>query len=105
MASITDFDRDELLAKARARAGGLTELGPGPFLEGMDRFVDSLNAEARLNDIGRFIAEERVLLHVTNRLLYTHDREQHPEIAPSTWSSRCSSSACPARARRSCTTS
>ena len=47
----------------------------------MDRFVDSLNAEARLNDIGRFIAEERILLHATNRLLYTHDREQHPEIA------------------------
>ncbi|HET9542967.1 MAG TPA: sulfotransferase [Acidimicrobiales bacterium] len=75
------FDRDDLLAKAQERAGGLTDLGPGPFLDGMDRFVDSLNAEARLNDIGRFIAEERVLLHVTNRLLYTHDREQHPEIA------------------------
>ncbi|MET0150954.1 MAG: sulfotransferase, partial [Acidimicrobiales bacterium] len=75
------FDRDDLLAKAQERAGGLTDLGPGPFLNGMDRFVDSLNAEARLNDIGRFIAEERILLHVANRLLYTHDREQHPEIA------------------------
>ncbi len=75
------FDRDRLLAKGRERAGGLTDLGTGQFLGGMDRFVDSLNTEARLNDIGRFIAEERVLLHVVNRLHYVHDREQYPEIA------------------------
>ena len=42
--------------------------GTGQFLEGLDRFVDSLNGDARLNDIGRFIAEERILLHVVNRL-------------------------------------
>jgi len=75
------FERDELLAKARERAGGLTDLGTGPFLEGMDRVVDSLNADARLNDVGRFIAEERILLHVVNRLNYVHDREQYAEIA------------------------
>ncbi len=75
------FDRDTLLAKGQERTGGLTDLGTGQFLEGMGRFVDSLNAEARLNDIGRFIAEERVLLHVVNRLHYVHDREQYPEIA------------------------
>jgi hypothetical protein len=81
MTSITDFDRDELLAKGQARAGGLTELGPGQFVEGLDRFVDSLNRDARLNDVGRFIAEERILLHVNNRLQYVRDRQRYPEIA------------------------
>lgn len=77
----SSFDRDELLAKGQERAGGLTELGTGQFLEGMDRFVDSLNDEARLNDVGRLIAEERILLHIVNRLHYVHDREQYPGIA------------------------
>jgi hypothetical protein len=81
MTSITDFDRDELLAKGQARAGGLTELGPGQFVEGLDRFVDSLNRDARLNDVGRFIAEDRILLHVNNRLQYVRDRQRYPEIA------------------------
>jgi hypothetical protein len=75
------FDRDVLLAKGVDRAGGLTELGAGQFLEGMGRFVDSLNAEARLNDIGRLVAEERILLHVVNRLNYVNDRKQYPGIA------------------------
>jgi hypothetical protein len=75
------FDRDSLLAKAQDRAGGLTDLGTGQVLEGMGRFVTSLNEEARLNDVGRYIAEERILLHIVNRLNYVHDREQYPEIA------------------------
>jgi hypothetical protein len=81
MTSTTVFDRDALLAKGQERAGGLTELGPGEFLDGLDRFVDSLNGEARLNDVGRYIAEERILLHVKNRLQYVRDRERYPEIA------------------------
>jgi hypothetical protein len=81
MTSITHFDRDDLLAKGQARAGGLTELGPGQFVEGLDRFVESLNRDARLNDVGRFIAEERILLHVNNRLQYVRDRRRYPEIA------------------------
>jgi hypothetical protein len=81
MTSTTNFDRDVLLAKGRERAGGLTELGPGEFVDGLDRFVDSLNTEGRLNDVGRYIAEERILLHVKNRLEYVRDRERHPEIA------------------------
>jgi hypothetical protein len=81
MTSMTNFDRDVLLAEGQERAGGLTELGPGQFLEGLDCFVDSLNNDARLNDVGRFIAEQRVLLHVKNRLEYVRDRKRYPEIA------------------------
>jgi hypothetical protein len=75
------FIGDELLAESEERAGGLTDLGTGQFLEGMGRFVDSLNGDARLNDIGRYIARERILLHTVNRLNYVHDREQLPEIS------------------------
>jgi len=81
MTQAPSFERDALLTKGQERAGGLTDLGTGQFLEGMGRFVDSLNTDARLNDIGRYIAEERILLHVVNRLDYVHDREQYPEIA------------------------
>jgi hypothetical protein len=81
MTTATHFDRDTLLAKGSERAGGLTELGPGEFVEGLDRFVESLNRDGRLNDIGRYIAEERILLHVNNRLQYVRDRERYPGIA------------------------
>jgi Sulfotransferase family len=76
-----EFDVDELVAEAQQRTDGLSDLGPGPYLEPLARFVDSLNTEAQLNDIGRYVARERVLLHTVNRLLYTEDRKRHPEIA------------------------
>ena len=38
-------------------------------------------ADAQLNDIGRYIANERMVLHTVNRLGYTQDRKQFPEIA------------------------
>ena len=77
---------DALLATAHERAGGLTDLGDHPsgadqFADGFHRFVDSLNADAQLNDIGHFIATERVLLHIVNRLQYVADRAAHPAIA------------------------
>ena len=74
-----------ILEEAQRRAGGARELGGGPgeasFLEGLNRFLDSLEREGRLNAMGRAIAQERVLLHTLNRLLYVSDRAQHPEIA------------------------
>ncbi len=75
------FEVEPLLAQARERAGGLEDLGSGPFLEPLARFVDSLNDEARLNDVGRYVARERVLLHTVNRLLYVNDRARYPGIA------------------------
>ena len=45
-----------LLEEAHARANGLEDLGDGPFIEPLERFVDSLEQEARLNPIGRIIA-------------------------------------------------
>jgi hypothetical protein len=75
------LDPDELLAEASRRAGGLDDLGSGPFLEPMRRLCASLEDEARLNALGRVIARERVLGHVVNRLAYLEDRKRFPGIA------------------------
>jgi hypothetical protein len=75
------FQVDALFAEAQHRTGGLDDLGAGPYLEGLGRFVDSLNGEARLNAVGRYMAEQRMLLHTVNRLQYVEDRKRHPAIA------------------------
>jgi Sulfotransferase family len=75
------FEVDNMLAEAAARTGGLDDLGDGPFVAPMALFLDALEREARLNDIGRLIAQERVLQHTVNRLLYVEDRKRYPEIA------------------------
>jgi hypothetical protein len=75
------FDTESMLAEAARRTGGLDDLGDGPFVEPMARFLDSLEREARLNEMGRLIAQERVLLHTVNRLGYVNDRKRHPTIA------------------------
>src|SRR5437763_1606291 len=62
------FDVDDILTEASVRTGGLDDLGEGPFLEPLALFLESLEREARLNDLGRLIARERALLHTVNRL-------------------------------------
>ncbi len=70
-----------ILAEAARRTGGLDDLGAGPFVEPLALFLDSLEREAHLNDLGRLIARERALLHTVNRLNYVNDRKKFPEIA------------------------
>jgi hypothetical protein len=76
---------ESILDEAELRAGGVTDLGGDPgeaaFRQGLTLLLDSLEREGRLNLLGRAIARERVLQHVTNRLLYVNDRKLHPEIA------------------------
>lgn len=78
---IEALDVDGVLREATARTGGLEDLGDGPFVEPLGRLVDSLAADGRLNDIGRLISNERMLLHTVNRLRYVNDRTRMPEIA------------------------
>src|ERR1700692_2580193 len=75
------FAVDAILAEAARRTGGLDVLGDGPFLEPLALFLESLEREARLNDLGRLIARERALGHTVNRLGYVNDRKQFPAIA------------------------
>jgi hypothetical protein len=74
------FSVDSLLEEASKRAGGLEDYGPGPFLEPLKLFVSSLESDARLNPVGQFIAGQRALGHMTNRLNYVNDRKLYPEI-------------------------
>ncbi|MGE4652210.1 MAG: sulfotransferase, partial [Myxococcota bacterium] len=75
-----DLDLNGLLEEAQRRASGLTDLGAGPFIEPLKRFLSSLENEAHLNAIGLIIARERIVGHTANRLQYVNDRENLPEI-------------------------
>lgn len=76
-----NFDVDSLLAEARQRTGGLEDFGPGPFVEPLKLFVQSLENDAKLNQVGQYIARERALGHMVNRLNYVNDRKRFPAIA------------------------
>ena len=78
---IPRLDSEAILAEAERRTQGLADFGSGPFLEPLGRLLASLEREARLHALGRRIAQERVLLHVVNRLGYAADRKRFPEIA------------------------
>jgi hypothetical protein len=75
------FDADSLIAEGRQRTGGLEDFGPGPFVEPLGIFVDSLRYDAMLNDTGVHIAKEVALTHIVNRLTYVNDRKLYSEIA------------------------
>jgi hypothetical protein len=68
------LDLRALMDEAQRRAGGLTDLGSGPFNAPLEKLLASLESEAGLNAIGRIIARERVLGHAVNRLQYVNDR-------------------------------
>jgi hypothetical protein len=75
------FTVESLIAEARTRTGGLEDFGAGPFLEPLQLFVRSLESDARLNPVGQYIARERALAHIVNRLSYVNDRKLYPRIA------------------------
>lgn len=78
---MTALTTEDVLAEASRRAGGLDDLGDGPFTDGLDRFVSALVDEAQLNEMGRMVAAERAIGHTVNRLHYVDDRARYPEIA------------------------
>jgi hypothetical protein len=75
------FTVESLIAEARTRTGGLEDFGPGPFIEPLRLFLTSLERDARLNPMGQYIARERSLGHMANRLNYVNDRKRYPGIA------------------------
>ena len=81
MADVSDLAVDSILSEATERAGGLDDLGDGPFVEPLDLILASLRSEAALNDLGVVIARERMLMHTVNRLHYVDDRKTDPAIA------------------------
>jgi len=74
------FDIDALRSQA-SDATGLDDLGEDTWREGLERLVDALENEARLNEIGVQIASSEIVGYLTNRLHVTNWRNLHPEIA------------------------
>ena len=73
-------DERTLLAAARRRARW-SDFGTPAVHEPLSRLLESLEAEAQLNLIGRIAAREDLTRMLTNRLQLERDRHLHPEIA------------------------
>ena len=70
----------EQLVESACEQTGLDDFGSGTFRLGLDRLVDGLNNEARLNEVGEVMAPMTVVGHLTNRLQVTDWHRRHPEI-------------------------
>lgn len=69
----------QLLQLARD-ATGLDDFGADSFREGLEILVTALQREAKLNALGEQIICERILGHLTQRLLIEEWYRRHPEI-------------------------
>jgi hypothetical protein len=74
-----DLAPDKLIASAR-RETGLEDFGDGTFLEPMTLLIRSLEEEADLNPIGRFMARANCLRILKHRLYAQDLLQRHPEI-------------------------
>src|SRR5690349_18337107 len=74
------LNKRALMEKASRQANGLTDFGDPRFEEGLDRLIDSLETEDRLNGVGRFIATSHITNLLRQRLLLTEHLRTHPEI-------------------------
>lgn len=74
------LSKPALMAKASRQANGLTDFGDPRFEEGLDRLIDALETEDRLNGVGRFIATSHISNLLRQRLLLTEHLRTHPEI-------------------------
>ena len=72
-------DVNTMLARARDETG-LTDFGQDSFLEGLEVLVSSLTRQASLNPLGEKIIQDRILLHLKQRLLIEEAYHRHPDI-------------------------
>ena len=59
---------------------GLDDFGSEPWRDGLDVFCDALDREARLNEIGVAVHENRIASLLTQRLQVVDWLKRHPEI-------------------------
>lgn len=74
----------DALETAAVEATGLTDFGNPSYREGLEVYVDSLNREARLNDVGSAALEANLVGNLRNRLRIVDWRASHPEVAAET---------------------
>jgi hypothetical protein len=70
---------DKLIAGARG-ATGLTDFGDPPIRPALDKIVEALDDEARLNPLGRAGREQSLLAILVNRLLLQAHLEACPDV-------------------------
>jgi hypothetical protein len=73
------LDPEDLMQAARKRTG-LDDFGDDGFREGLDRLTASLDDEAGLSLLGRFVTREDLLRVLGNRLEALDWQRRHPEI-------------------------
>ncbi len=74
-----DLSADYLVSSARRRTG-LTDLGDGGFLERLQLLLRSIEDEARLHPLGRWMAQQNMLRILVNRLRILDAFSQRPQI-------------------------
>jgi len=74
-----DLSKDRLIKLARKETG-FQSFGEDFWEEPLDRLIASVNEEARLHPIGRFITQKRLVALLSNRLRAEHWYKKHPEI-------------------------
>jgi hypothetical protein len=77
------FEMSSLVDEAVARAGE-EDFGEATWQEGLAILLDSLESDARLNDLGVEIALGGVVDYLATRLALTAWRRDHPEVADGT---------------------
>jgi hypothetical protein len=78
--SVVRLDPGLLIDEARRRTG-LSDFGPGPLREPLERLMASYERDAMLTLIGRIAARQDTLRLLETRLRMQHDLRRHPEIA------------------------
>lgn len=73
------LDKDDLIRRAR-KITGLNDLGGDFWEEPLDRMLISMNEEAKLSPVGRFISWERLVNLLSIRLRATEYFKRFPEI-------------------------
>jgi hypothetical protein len=73
------LQQDEMIAAAR-KATGLSDFGDESFLDPMQRLIHSLEQEADLNPIGRYMNRTNILRLLKHRLYVQDLLTRHPEI-------------------------
>jgi len=73
------LDKDDLIQAAK-KATGLTDLGAYFWDEPLVRMLESLNEEAQLHPVGRFITKQRLVNLLAVRLRAEDLFKKHPEI-------------------------
>ena len=73
------LDKDDLIRSAR-KVTGLQDLGSDFWDEPLDRLLHSLNHEAALHPVGRFISRQRMINLLSTRLRAEYWFRKHPGI-------------------------